>query len=229
MFKLENIIVRTRIKPWNSTAIGIYINHGIQTVFKSFNGGTTISRNETVARCWLLTRLKRYIWTPITQDGVAVGSNKKCVATGGPLRKRLNPSISENSRLHNLHWKRSKSQRTLLQFWSARTTLGAFPTLTNNKEENSLSFINGACHGSLQLVPQQEYQYTSSTHQCHQQYGSRYWIEENILQESMATNPDHISSNQPSLGTLLNRPLCRQDDETIAKLRVMATGFGRYP
>ncbi|CEP09983.1 hypothetical protein, partial, partial [Parasitella parasitica] len=82
---------------------------------------------------------------------------------------------------------------------------------------------------SVELVPQQEHQHTSSTHQWNQQYGSRHGIEEDILQEPVATNPAHISRNQPSLGTFLNRPLCRQDDETVAKLRVMATGSRRYP
>ncbi|KAG1534397.1 hypothetical protein G6F51_012118 [Rhizopus arrhizus] len=45
----------------------------------------------------------------------------------------------------------------------------------------------------------------------------------------MANNPNSIPTDSTTMGPVLDRPLCRQDNQVVTKLRVLASGSGRYP
>ncbi|KAG1257816.1 hypothetical protein G6F66_014646 [Rhizopus arrhizus] len=45
----------------------------------------------------------------------------------------------------------------------------------------------------------------------------------------MANNSNSIPTDSTTMGSVLDRPLCRQDNQVVIKLRVLASGSGRYP
>ncbi|CEP11057.1 hypothetical protein [Parasitella parasitica] len=97
------------------------------------------------------------------------------------------------------------------------------------QRRNSLPTTFESGDGSMELVHQTQNDHTGTAYQGCEQHSGRSGVETHVLQEPVATQTSHLSTNQPTLGTLLDRPLGRQDYEAIAKIRVQATRSGRYP
>ncbi|KAI8636299.1 hypothetical protein BD408DRAFT_326640, partial [Parasitella parasitica] len=81
----------------------------------------------------------------------------------------------------------------------------------------------------LELVSQAQNSDSGTTHQWSEQHDSRYGIPQDILQESVDAQAVSLPAHITPLGTLLSRPIRRQDNQTVTKIRVLASGSGRYP
>ncbi|CEP15065.1 hypothetical protein [Parasitella parasitica] len=103
------------------------------------------------------------------------------------------------------------------------------PVIYQQPRRHSFSSDAGTSDSGLELVHSAQHHDTSSTYPRYTQYRGRYGISENILQKPMANSSVCLSANQRNVGTLLDRPLRRQDNQVITKVRVLATGSGRYP
>ncbi|KAG0755157.1 hypothetical protein G6F24_012020 [Rhizopus arrhizus] len=103
------------------------------------------------------------------------------------------------------------------------------PVVYQQTGGNTVAPFNESRNGSLELVSSTQHYDSSSTHQRDLQQNSRYGVSPNILQEPMANNSNSIPTDSTTMGSVLDRPLCRQDNQVVTKLRVLASGSGRYP
>ncbi|GAN11840.1 hypothetical protein MAM1_1087d11451, partial [Mucor ambiguus] len=101
--------------------------------------------------------------------------------------------------------------------------------LYQQTRRDSLSGVIEPSNRSLELVSTAQDGNPSSTHQRNKQHGSRYGISTDILQESVDDQAISLPTHLTPLGTLLSRPVRRQDNQAVAKVRVVASGSGRYP
>ncbi|KAF1806213.1 hypothetical protein FB192DRAFT_1463972, partial [Mucor lusitanicus] len=81
----------------------------------------------------------------------------------------------------------------------------------------------------MELVSPTEHNDSSTAYQRGSQHDCGYGVSPNILQESMANTTVCLPANQPTVGSLLDRSLCRPDDQIVAKVRVLASGSRGYP
>ncbi|KAG0821204.1 hypothetical protein G6F17_011908 [Rhizopus arrhizus] len=103
------------------------------------------------------------------------------------------------------------------------------PVVYQQTRWNTVAPFNESSNGSLELMSSAQHYDSSSTYQRDLQQNSRYGVSPNILQEPMANNPNSIPTDSTTMGPVLDRPLCRQDNQVVTKLRVLASGSGRYP
>ncbi|CAO3637177.1 unnamed protein product, partial [Mucor fragilis] len=121
--------------------------------------------------------------------------------------------VSPHRALHSPHSNRQHYQSVLYQ----QATRG------------SLSGVIGPSNRNLELVFTAQDSDPSTTHQRNKQHGSRYGISTDILQESVDDQALNLPTHITPLGTLLSRPARRQDNQAVAKVRVVASGSGGYP
>ncbi|CEP08910.1 hypothetical protein, partial, partial [Parasitella parasitica] len=95
--------------------------------------------------------------------------------------------------------------------------------LIRTDNTTSLSYINN--HGGTRSLPMLELA-TQVWNWCIQH---NIMIQAQHIKEPMANPSACLPANQPNVGTLLDRPLRRQDNQVVTKVRVLATGSGRYP
>ncbi|KAI9242976.1 hypothetical protein BY458DRAFT_167247 [Sporodiniella umbellata] len=67
----------------------------------------------------------------------------------------------------------------------------------------------------------------STIHTRHTQHDRRLRVSPAILQESVEDPTAHISTNTSSMGLFLDRSICRQDGQTVTKIRIVDAGPGR--
>ncbi|KAL9538098.1 hypothetical protein PS6_011638, partial [Mucor atramentarius] len=94
---------------------------------------------------------------------------------------------------------------------------------------DSLSGVIGPSNRSLELVSPTQDSDSGTTHQRSEQQDSRYGIPQKLLQESVDDQALSLPTHFTPLGTLLSRPIRLQDNQTVTKVRVLATRSGRYP
>lgn len=82
---------------------------------------------------------------------------------------------------------------------------------------------------SMELVSPTEHYDSGTAYQRGSQHDCGYGVSPNIFQESMANTTVSLPTNQPTVGPLLNRSLCRPDDQIVTKVRVLASGSRGYP
>ncbi|KAI8639170.1 hypothetical protein BD408DRAFT_392780 [Parasitella parasitica] len=81
----------------------------------------------------------------------------------------------------------------------------------------------------MELVSPTEHYDSGTAYQRGSQHDCEYGVSPNIFQESMANTTVSFPTNQPTVGPLLDRSLCRPDDQIVTKVRVMASGSRGYP
>ncbi|GAN11521.1 hypothetical protein MAM1_0661d11085 [Mucor ambiguus] len=101
------------------------------------------------------------------------------------------------------------------------------PFLYQQARRYSLSPTLGLSNGGMDLVFEAQDHDPSTTHTRHAQQDRGLRVSPTILQESVEDSTTHISTNTSSMGSVLDRSICRQDDQTVTKVRVVDAGPGR--
>lgn len=90
---------------------------------------------------------------------------------------------------------------------------------------DSFSSPHVARNSSMDMVLEEQHYATSPTHSGHSQQSSGLRVASPVLQESM----DDQTSNKSSNISIRGGPFCRQNDQVIAKVRLVDSGSSRYP
>lgn len=99
--------------------------------------------------------------------------------------------------------------------------------LYQQARRDSLSSSNRACDGSLDMVPSTQDHDSSATHTRYTESDSRLRISPAILQEPMDDQATDFPTHSAEMGPVLNRSICRQDNQAVTKVRIVDAGPGR--
>ncbi|KAG2234670.1 hypothetical protein INT48_005822 [Thamnidium elegans] len=94
-------------------------------------------------------------------------------------------------------------------------------------ERNPFPTANGIGHQTLEVVPSTRNNNHIKPRCWNQQYDSGLRISTSLSEKQLDDRPVHISTPTTTSGTKRRRYVCRQDDETTSKVRILATGPGQ--
>ncbi|KAI8058853.1 hypothetical protein BDF21DRAFT_430126 [Thamnidium elegans] len=92
---------------------------------------------------------------------------------------------------------------------------------------NPFPTANGIGHQTLEVVPSTRNNNHIKPRCWNQQYDSGLRISTSLSEKQLDDRPVHISTPITTSGTKRRRSVCRQDDETTSKVRILATGPGQ--